>query len=76
MASSQSICSVVIVPSCAFGPRRLLLGSDWPTCLLAGRYSDAIDAVRYLLAELPGHEQDEIRGGSAMRVYGLTDGHG
>ena len=57
----------------AFGPHRLMLGSDWPTCLLAGGYSDAIDAVRYLLAELPEHEQDEIRGGTAMRVYGLGD---
>jgi L-fuconolactonase len=55
----------------AFGPHRLMLGSDWPTCLLAGGYSDAIDAVRYLLAELPEHEQDEIRGGTAVRLYGL-----
>lgn len=60
----------------AFGPRRLMLGSDWPTCLLAGSYSDAIDAVRYLLAELPGHEQDEIRGGTAARIYGLPASHG
>jgi L-fuconolactonase len=57
----------------AFGPHRLMLGSDWPTCLLAGSYSDAIDVVRYLLAELPEPEQDEIRGGTAVRVYGLAD---
>ncbi len=56
----------------AFGPRRLMLASDWPTCLLAGSYSDAIDAVRYLLAELPGHELAEIRGGTAERVYRLV----
>jgi L-fuconolactonase len=55
----------------AFGPRRLMLGSDWPMCLLAGSYSDAIDAVRYLVAELPAHEQAEIRGGTAARVYRL-----
>ena len=58
----------------AFGSHRLMLGSDWPTCLLAGGYSDAIDAVRYLLAELPGHDQDEIRGGTAVRLYRLPDG--
>ena len=55
----------------AFGPRRLMLASDWPVCLLAGSYSDAIDSVRYLLAELPVHEQAEIRGGTAVRVYRL-----
>lgn len=58
----------------AFGPHRLMLASDWPTCLLAGAYSDAIDAVRYLLAELPSHEQAAIRGGTAVHVYGLGNG--
>lgn len=57
----------------AFGPERLMLGSDWPICLLAGTYADAIDAVRYLLAELPTHLQDEIRGGTAVRVYRLAE---
>jgi L-fuconolactonase len=55
----------------AFGPARLMVGSDWPLCLLAGSYSDAIDAVGYLTAELSPHERAEIRGGTAARVYGL-----
>jgi L-fuconolactonase len=55
----------------AFGPSRLMVGSDWPLCLLAGSYSDAVEAVGYLTAELPAHEQAEIRGGTAARVYGL-----
>jgi L-fuconolactonase len=55
-----------------FGPGRLMLGSDWPHCLLAGSYSDALDSCRYLLAELPAHDQDAIRGGTAMRAYRLS----
>ena len=55
-----------------FGPERLMLGSDWPNCLLAGSYSDVIDSVRYLVAELPEHEQADIRGGTAARVYRLS----
>lgn len=55
----------------AFGPSRLMLGSDWPCCLLAGAYTDAIDSVRYLLADLPRQLQDEIRGQTAVRVYRL-----
>ncbi len=58
----------------AFGSARLMLGSDWPRCLLAGSYSDAMDSCRYLLAELPAHEQDAIRGGTAISVYRL-DSH-
>jgi L-fuconolactonase len=55
----------------AFGAERLMLGSDWPRCLLAGSYSDAIESVRYLVAELTAYEQAEIRGGTAARVYRL-----
>jgi L-fuconolactonase len=54
-----------------FGADRLMLGSDWPRCLLAGSYSDVIDAVRYLVADLSPHEQAEIQGLTAARVYGL-----
>jgi len=57
----------------AFGPERLMLGSDWPHCLEAGSYSDVMDSVRYLLAELPTHQQDEIRGWTAVRVYQLRN---
>jgi L-fuconolactonase len=55
----------------AFGAGRLMLGSDWPRCLLAGSYGDAIDAVRYLVADLSAHEQAEIRGLTAARIYRL-----
>jgi len=54
-----------------FGPERLMLGSDWPCCLVAGSYSDVLDSVRYLVAELADHEQLAIRGGTAARVYRL-----
>lgn len=56
----------------AFGPERLMLGSDWPACLESGTYGDVIDSVRFLIAELPVHQQDEVRGTTAMRVYGLA----
>ena len=58
----------------AFGPERLMLGSDWPHCLASGTYADVIDSIRYLLAELPTHQQDEIRGTTAVRVYRLQNG--
>jgi L-fucono-1,5-lactonase len=56
----------------AFGPGRLMLGSDWPRCLEAGSYSDVLDAVSYLLAELPVYQLDDVRGTTAVRVYRLS----
>jgi L-fuconolactonase len=55
----------------AFGAERLMLGSDWPRCLLAGSYGDAIDAVRYLVADLSPNEQAQIDGLTAARIYHL-----
>jgi len=56
----------------AFGPDRLMLGSDWPVCLLAGTYAEVMDAADSLLDGLTPAEQDAVRGGTATRVYGLT----
>lgn len=56
----------------AFGPSRLMLGSDWPVCLLAGTYAEVMDIVDSLTGELSATERDAIRGDTATRVYGLT----
>jgi L-fuconolactonase len=51
----------------AFGTQRLMFGSDWPVCLLAGGYGD----VRHLIAGYAG-ESDDIFGGNAARFYGIA----
>ncbi|GHG32330.1 MULTISPECIES: amidohydrolase family protein [Amycolatopsis] len=56
----------------AFGPDRLMVGSDWPVCLLAGTYAEVMDTAESLLAELTPAERDAVRGGTASRVYGLA----
>jgi L-fuconolactonase len=56
-----------------FGPSRLLAGSDWPVCLLAGSYPDVLDATRTVLAELSPAEHSEVFGRTAIEVYGLAD---
>lgn len=55
-----------------FGPRRLLAGSDWPVCLLAGSYRRVLDATRTVVAELSSIEQAAVFGGTAVEVYGLA----
>ncbi|MFF0742497.1 amidohydrolase family protein [Streptomyces sp. NPDC004111] len=55
----------------AFGPGRLMYGSDWPVCRLASSYEEVLAVARYLMAGLSPHERAEVFGGVADRVYGL-----
>ena len=55
----------------AFGPDRLMIGSDWPVCTLAGEYANVIGIVRHHIAALSASEQTAILGGTAARVYNL-----
>jgi L-fuconolactonase len=55
----------------AFGPQRLMVGSDWPVCLVAGSYADVIGIARDFFAGLTPAEQAEVAGGTARRVYRL-----
>ncbi len=55
----------------AFGPGRLLFGSDWPVCLVASGYTRWLHTVRGLLRDLSKDEQALIFGGNARRVYSL-----
>jgi L-fuconolactonase len=54
-----------------FGPERLLFGSDWPVCLLAGGYERVHAALAALIGGLSPHEQAAIWGGAARRIYQL-----
>jgi L-fuconolactonase len=57
----------------AFGPRRLLWGSDWPVVNLAGGYGRWLAASEALLAPLSEAERAAVFGGNAARVYRLAD---
>lgn len=54
-----------------FGPQRLMFGSDWPVCEVAGRYSDVHRLFETAVSTLCADEQDALRGGTAIRLYGL-----
>ncbi|PYI55575.1 amidohydrolase family protein [Paenibacillus flagellatus] len=54
----------------AFGPDRLLFGSDWPVALQAGGYGDVVGLFESLLpAGLTREEKGSIRAGNARRWY-------
>ena len=58
----------------AFGPGRLMFGSDWPVCRLAAAYAEVVATARALTAGLSPAEQPEVFSGTAGRVYGLRPG--
>ncbi|MFD9907325.1 amidohydrolase family protein [Streptomyces sp. NPDC059063] len=58
----------------AFGPDRLMVGSDWPVCELAASYEDVLAVARELMDSLSDAERAEAFGGTARRVYGLRTG--
>jgi len=50
-----------------FGADRCMFGSDWPVSLLAASYEQVVTTTRQLVGD-----DDQIMGGTAARVYGLT----
>ena len=56
----------------AFGWERLIVGSDWPVCLVAGDYRRTMDVVLEYMAARPAHERDAVLGGNAQRFWRLT----
>lgn len=55
-----------------FGPERLLVGSDWPVCLLAASYVEVHELHVQLLEQLSHVENDLVFGGNAAKLYGIT----
>ncbi|RZT77290.1 L-fuconolactonase [Micromonospora violae] len=56
----------------AFGPDRLMYGSDWPVCLLASSYQRWVDTLAELLDGLDAADQASVWGDTARRVYRLA----
>jgi L-fuconolactonase len=54
----------------AFGPDRLMFGSDWPVCLMAAdSYAQVFDLVQHLIREAPEADQAKIMGETCRRFY-------
>ena len=50
----------------AFGPARLMFGSDWPVCLVASTYRGWRETVGRLTGQLSTDEQARLFGGTAI----------
>jgi L-fuconolactonase len=54
-----------------FGPRRLMFGSDWPVCLLAGSWKQVFAACTQALGAQPLEVREQMLGGTAIQFYRL-----
>jgi L-fuconolactonase len=56
----------------AFGPSRLMIGSDWPVCTLSGSYAQTMGIVVEFANSLAPSERDAILGHNAARFYNVA----
>ena len=55
----------------SFGASRVMYGSDWPVCLVAGNYSMVKALVTDFITDLCQEQQNAIMGGNAAKFYNL-----
>ena len=56
----------------AFGADRLMIGSDWPVCTVAGSYRAVMDVVSTALDGRTDSEREAVLGGTARRFWNLS----
>jgi L-fuconolactonase len=69
--SADDLAPYVEVVLDAFGVDRLMYGSDWPVCTLAGSYDRVIGALRMVLGSIDPEVEARTFGGSAAQFYGI-----
>ncbi|MDO3624791.1 amidohydrolase [Mucilaginibacter sp. BT774] len=57
----------------AFSINRVIYGSDWPVCKLAGGYNRALEILQIYTSRFSEREQAQFYGGNAIEFYNLTE---
>ena len=55
----------------AFGWSRLMIGSDWPVCILSGEYEPVMNVVIDAVSKLPAEAQAAVLGNNCAHFYGI-----
>ena len=56
----------------AFGTDRLMFGSDWPVCLLAGSYTQVVELIEDYMMSFDEEDRQKVFGGNACEFYGIN----
>jgi L-fuconolactonase len=65
----EDFCPYLDIVFEAFGPDRLMIGSDWPVCLLSGNYGSTMQIVMDYVQQLSIEAQRAILGDNCARLY-------
>jgi L-fuconolactonase len=57
----------------AFGPQRLVFGSDWPVALLNGTYGDVVGRTCDAIRAVTGSNTDAVLADNAMKLYRIAE---
>ena len=71
--TADDFVSAAAVAVDAFGPDRIMCGSDWPVALLNGDYNRVWDAQCRVVAAVAPGEEVALLGGTASRIYRLSE---
>lgn len=55
----------------AFGKERVMIGSDWPVCILSGEYQSVMEIVMDYTEQFSSDVREDILGGNCTRFYGI-----
>jgi L-fuconolactonase len=69
--TAEQIAPYIEVALECFGAERLMVGSDWPVCTVAGSYSRTMNVVLDFLKGHPDAERDAVLGGTAANFWRL-----
>ena len=69
--SLQTFRPYIDVVTETFGTKRIMFGSDWPVCLVAGSYEKVLQIVRDYFSSFSLDEQEDIFSNNAVEFYDL-----
>ncbi|MFP5080812.1 amidohydrolase family protein [Pedobacter sp. JCM 36344] len=55
-----------------FGAKKLMFGSDWPVCMVAGEYKDVVSIAQNYVSKLTADEQSLFWADNAIDFYNLN----
>lgn len=56
----------------SFGPKRIMIGSDWPVCTLCGSYEEVMQIVTDYISQFSPEIQNDILGENCARFYRVS----
>lgn len=70
--TEKTFCPYLDVVLNAFGTDRIMLGTDWPVCLVAGSYQNVFNIALNYFRQLPANDFEKIAWKNCKAFYGLS----